>query len=132
MRFKAGIVVAALAAAMTFAFVGSASAQGNEAQQSGECHASYDPCVPIASDVDCKSGGGDGPAYIDYPVQVIGEDVYDLDREGTGIGCENETGSGPPRPQPEPEPEPEPEPQPEPEPAAAPAQPVTAEPDFTG
>ena len=136
MRLKAGVIAAVLAAAMTFAFVGSASAQENQAQAPGECHASYDPCVPIATDVDCASGDGDGPVFIDYPVQVLGEDAYDLDREGTGIGCENETGSGPPKPEPVPEPEPEPVPQPEPEPAPEPAAPpakaVTAEPDFTG
>lgn len=26
------------------------------------CHASYDPCVPITSDVDCAGGSGNGPA----------------------------------------------------------------------
>jgi hypothetical protein len=132
MRLKAGIVAAVLMAAVTFALAGSGSAQGSETQASDGCHVSYVPCVPIATDVDCASGEGDGPVFIDYPVQVIGDDVYDLDRGDTGIGCENETGTGPPRPQPEPEPEPEPQPAPTPEPSATPAQPVQAEPDFTG
>jgi resuscitation-promoting factor RpfB len=45
-------------------------------------------CVPIASDVDCAGGSGNGPAYVRGPVQVIGTDIYDLDRDGDGIGCE--------------------------------------------
>ena len=45
-------------------------------------------CVPIASDVDCAGGRGNGPAYVEGPVKVIGIDIYDLDRDGDGIGCE--------------------------------------------
>ncbi|TDC30351.1 hypothetical protein E1211_24400 [Micromonospora sp. 15K316] len=45
-------------------------------------------CVPIASDVDCAGGSGDGPAYVDGPLQVIGRDIYDLDRDGDGIACD--------------------------------------------
>ncbi len=53
----------------------------------------YDPnygdaCVPIASDVDCAGGSGNGPAYVQGPVTVVGTDIYDLDRDGDGIGCE--------------------------------------------
>jgi hypothetical protein len=54
----------------------------------GGCHPSYVPCVPFASDVDCSSGSGNGPAYTGR-VEVIGPDVYDLDRDGDGIGCED-------------------------------------------
>jgi hypothetical protein len=43
--------------------------------------------VPIASDVDCAGGGGNGPAYTG-PVQVIGRDVYELDSDGNGYACE--------------------------------------------
>jgi hypothetical protein len=46
-------------------------------------------CVPIASDVDCKSGSGNGPAYVQGPVRVVGRDIYKLDSDGDGIGCEN-------------------------------------------
>lgn len=46
-------------------------------------------CVPIASDVDCASGSGDGPEYVRGPVYVVGVDVYDLDRDNDGVGCEN-------------------------------------------
>lgn len=45
-------------------------------------------CVPIASDVDCAGGSGNGPAYVTGPVTVIGTDIYDLDRDNDGIGCE--------------------------------------------
>jgi hypothetical protein len=53
-----------------------------------DCHPSYDPCVPIASDVDCQGGSGDGPVYTGR-VNVIGPDEYDLDRDGDGVGCES-------------------------------------------
>nr|WP_231633850.1 MULTISPECIES: excalibur domain-containing protein [unclassified Mycobacterium] len=45
-------------------------------------------CVPIASDVDCAGGGGNGPAYVSGPVTVVGKDIYGLDRDGNGVGCE--------------------------------------------
>ena len=57
------------------------------AARSGGCHPSYTPCVPIASDVDCAGGEGDGPEYVGF-VTVIGYDEYDLDRDGDGVGCE--------------------------------------------
>lgn len=52
------------------------------------CDPNYDPCVPIASDVDCAGGSGNGPAYVSGPVRVIGRDVYGLDSNGDGYGCE--------------------------------------------
>ncbi|MFV2018515.1 G5 domain-containing protein [Micromonospora sp. LOL_023] len=45
-------------------------------------------CVPIASDVDCAGGSGNGPAYVRGPVYVVGSDIYDLDRDGDGVACE--------------------------------------------
>ncbi|WP_237393882.1 hypothetical protein [Pseudarthrobacter sp. ATCC 49987] len=45
-------------------------------------------CVPIASDVDCAGGNGNGPAYVRGPVTVVGSDIYGLDRNGDGVGCE--------------------------------------------
>ena len=54
-----------------------------------QCHPSYTgACVPIASDVDCAGGSGNGPAYVRGPVYVVGADVYDLDRDGDGVACE--------------------------------------------
>jgi hypothetical protein len=55
---------------------------------SQECDPNYTGCVPIASDVDCAGGSGNGPAYVQGPVTVIGSDIYDLDRDNDGIGCE--------------------------------------------
>lgn len=46
------------------------------------------PCVPIASDVDCAGGSGNGPAYVQGPVTVVGTDIYGLDRDSDGFGCE--------------------------------------------
>lgn len=55
-----------------------------------KCDPNYSgACVPIASDVDCAGGSGNGPAYVRGPVRVVGTDIYDLDRNGDGIGCED-------------------------------------------
>jgi hypothetical protein len=59
-------------------------------KQTQKCDLNYSgACVPIASDVDCAGGGGNGPAYVQGPVRVIGTDIYDLDRDGDGIGCDS-------------------------------------------
>ncbi|MGC5053516.1 G5 domain-containing protein [Micromonospora sp. DT48] len=58
-------------------------------KQARQCDPNYaGACVPIASDVDCAGGSGNGPAYVSGPVRVIGSDIYDLDRDGDGIGCD--------------------------------------------
>ena len=54
----------------------------------GPCSDYYSGCVPIASDVDCAGGTGDGPAYVAGPVQIHGSDPYGLDGDGDGVGCE--------------------------------------------
>jgi resuscitation-promoting factor RpfB len=60
-----------------------------EADPRPGCDPNYSgACVPVASDVDCAGGSGNGPAYVDGPVRVIGSDIYDLDRDGDGIGCD--------------------------------------------
>jgi resuscitation-promoting factor RpfB len=62
-----------------------------EPQQESSCDPNYGGgCVPIASDVDCAGGSGNGPAYVQGPVTVIGSDIYDLDRDGDGVGCETD------------------------------------------
>jgi hypothetical protein len=59
------------------------------AASSAKCDPNYSgACVPIASDVDCAGGSGNGPAYVRGPVQVVGTDVYGLDSDNDGIGCE--------------------------------------------
>lgn len=55
----------------------------------GGCDPNYSgACVPISSDVDCAGGSGNGPAYVQGPVTVVGTDIYDLDRDGDGIACD--------------------------------------------
>lgn len=44
--------------------------------------------MSIARDVDCGGGSGNGPAYVIGTVYVIGTEVYDLDRDGDGVGCD--------------------------------------------
>ncbi|MDF1603725.1 G5 domain-containing protein [Nocardioides sp. YIM 152315] len=57
-------------------------------QPTKRCDPNYSGCVPIASDVDCAGGSGNGPAYAQGPVRVIGNDIYDLDADGDGWGCD--------------------------------------------
>ncbi len=60
-------------------------------QSSSGCDPNYaGACVPIASDVDCAGGSGNGPAYVRaQDFEVVGRDIYDLDRNGDGIACES-------------------------------------------
>lgn len=54
------------------------------------CDSNYiGACVPIASDVDCAGGSGDGPEYVQGPVEVVGDDVYDLNRDDDNIACDS-------------------------------------------
>ena len=76
------VLIMAAGATMLAAFMPYAA----EAQ---ECHPSYaGACVPVASDVDCAGGSGNGPEYVVGPVEVVGPDVYGLDRDNDGVGCE--------------------------------------------
>lgn len=43
------------------------------------CAPGYDPCLPVADDLDCPQ--------IRQVVQVTGDDPYGLDRDGDGLGC---------------------------------------------
>jgi hypothetical protein len=57
---------------------------------SSPCDPSYrGACLdPNAADYDCANGSGNGPEYVHGPVQVVGDDHYDLDRNNNGVGCE--------------------------------------------
>lgn len=58
-------------------------------QGGGDCDSNYSgACVPISTDVDCAGGSGNGPAYVQGPVRIVGADIYDLDRDGDGIACD--------------------------------------------
>jgi micrococcal nuclease len=58
--------------------------------QPAQCHPSYvGACLKIgAGDYDCAGGSGNGPNYVKGPIQVVGYDEFDLDRDGDGIACE--------------------------------------------
>ena len=60
-----------------------------EPEPASDCDPNYSGCVPIASDVDCEGGSGNGPAYVRGPVRVTGDDIYGLDRDGDGTGCDS-------------------------------------------
>jgi hypothetical protein len=55
-------------------------------ETSQNCEPGYSPCLPRLYDYDCKNGQGDGPGFTGK-VKVTGNDPYDLDRDGDGIGC---------------------------------------------
>ena len=57
----------------------------------GGCDPNYSGArVPIAPDVDCAGGNGNGPAFVMGPVYVTGRDIYkrDRDRDVDGVACE--------------------------------------------
>ena len=68
--------------------VNSRNINGAKTAAQPQCDPNYSGCVPIASDVDCAGGKGNGPAYVKGPVKVIGKDIYGLDKDRDGIGCE--------------------------------------------
>jgi hypothetical protein len=63
---------------------------GAGVESGGSCDPSYpDACLdPNAIDYDCEGGSGDGPEYVSGPIEVTGDDPYDLDRDGDGTGCD--------------------------------------------
>lgn len=58
-------------------------------EESSGCDPNYSGCVPIASDVDCSGGSGNGPEYVAGPIEVLGSDIYRLDADHDGIACED-------------------------------------------
>lgn len=61
---------------------------GGGASSGNNCHPSYSGCLDAnAKDYDCKGGSGDGPLYVEGPVQILGSDPFELDGNGDGIGC---------------------------------------------
>jgi hypothetical protein len=81
-RLAAAVVI------LASVFVEACSSGTSNKTETPQCDPNYSDCVPVASDVDCAGGRGDGPAYVKGPVKVIGKDIYQLDRDGNGIGCE--------------------------------------------
>ena len=60
------------------------SPASTSASSDGDCHPSYEPCLPIADDLDCADVEALGKA----PVRASADDPYRLDGEGDGVGCE--------------------------------------------
>jgi hypothetical protein len=54
---------------------------------SSNCTPGYTPCLPPASDYDCRGGTGNGPEYTGR-VRVTGPDPYELDDDDDGVGCD--------------------------------------------
>jgi hypothetical protein len=75
--------------ALSPTFAPAVNAAPGAGQAGTDCDSNYDgACVPIARDVDCAGGSGNGPEYVSGPVHVVGTDIYDLDRDGDGVACE--------------------------------------------
>ena len=56
--------------------------ESEETETSSDCDSNYSGCVPVyPPDVNCED--------VDGPVNVTGEDVHQLDREGDGEACED-------------------------------------------
>ena len=86
---KAAILVLLAATGMAMLVAGSEPALAQQVALGPDCDPNYDmACVPIARDVDCAGGNGNGPAYVQGPVRVVGRDIYGLDRNDDGYGCE--------------------------------------------
>ena len=80
-RWRAATTGALVAAAgATIGIALTAALVPAPAATSDACSPDYEPCVPISSDVNCSA--------IRTQVRVIGNDPYDLDRDGDGYGCE--------------------------------------------
>ena len=53
------------------------------------CDPNYSGCLdPNAYDYDCAGGSGDGPRYTGR-VRVLGDDHFELDRDGDGVACDD-------------------------------------------
>ncbi|SEH74474.1 hypothetical protein SAMN04489835_3564 [Mycolicibacterium rutilum] len=87
------ILAVALCAATTAGASGVATAHEMDfdapLRQSSDCDSNYSGCVPVASDVDCAGGSGNGPEYVAGPITVLGDDIYELDRDGDGTACDS-------------------------------------------
>lgn len=79
MRFRNWVVAAMAAATFGFSLTG-CDATGT----GGSGSATFDK----PGDYDCAGGSGDGPNYVDGPIQITGGDRYGLDADGDGVGCE--------------------------------------------
>jgi hypothetical protein len=73
-------IIAAGVAVIGVLTIGGVVTQTVISPAAADCNANYEPCLPITSDLSCSE--------IRMVVQVVGEDPYELDRDGDGFGCE--------------------------------------------
>lgn len=78
---KRGVMVGVGAALAAGLAIGGYAWSQHDASVGADCSSNYEPCVPVDTDVNCSDLG--------FQVQVIGEDIYGLDRNGDGLGCES-------------------------------------------
>jgi len=80
-RFGRRPLIALGAAALALGGIGFAAwgITGGVGGQS--CSADYEPCIPVVADMNCPEIG--------TQVRVVGDDPYNLDADGNGIGCES-------------------------------------------
>lgn len=67
---------------------GSKSKSKTKSKTTAKCDINYEKCVPVASDVDCKPGSGNGPKYLSTAKKVLKTDIYKLDSDKDKIACE--------------------------------------------
>lgn len=84
-RARSALAVSAACASLALAGCGKEGAPA----QGVNCDSNYEgACLnPDASDYDCEGGEGDGPEYTGT-VRVVGDDPFDLDRDGDGVACD--------------------------------------------
>ena len=62
---------------------GTEDSEATDGTASEDCHAAYEPCLPIVDDLNCSDV--QGPIIVKSP----GVDPYRLDRDNDGMGCES-------------------------------------------
>lgn len=67
-------------AGIAFSLLGRTTPPDPARSGTAACSANYEPCVPEGPDLDCPEIG--------FRVEVVGTDVYGLDRDRDGIACE--------------------------------------------
>lgn len=80
-RVRRKPLLAALVGGAVLAGVGLGAWGLNGGLSAEECSPNYEPCIPVTTDLNCPDIG--------TQVRVLGEDIYNLDRDGNGIGCES-------------------------------------------
>lgn len=68
-----------------------AEKQRSEEAEAEACDPNYEgACLHEGiGDYDCAGGSGNGPNYVEGPIEVVGVDEFGLDSDGDGIACED-------------------------------------------